>query len=374
MKTPYSIPRKRSLRAILAIAALSNLAACLKDSDKIVIPEPPEAAFVFAIASDYKSGSYSVLGLDSAFSRIGAEAIHSDAVARYLGGNDIFVLNRFMRDNLQVIDRRSLLTVMQIPFPALSNPQDIAARDGLLYVAFYGLDKIIIYAQDDGSKQGEIDVSAYADTADGFAETSALLFVGGDLYALTANLDSKTYGPPMTPHLLKIDVSSRQVTEALELPFGNPASLTWDSAAGRIHIPCRGEYTLSDFVTIKTDGAIISIDPESFAVSDTLITEAALGGNVNAALLHGRNLFMSLGTGLEDRIIAISLDNAGVEEIATLGGYKTGGMAIDGETATLIVGDRDGKNLRRFDADTFAEKPAFQPALDLPPASLAVIR
>ena len=373
MQPQSTSPRKRILQTILAAVSIFNLAACLHDSDDPVTPEPPSTAFVFAVTSDYKSGSYSAVGLDSAFSRVGVEAIHSDAVTYYRGGDDIFILNRMMRDNLQVIDRRSLLTVMQIAFPALSNPYDIAVKDSLLYVAFYGLDKILIYAQGDGSPQGEIDLSAYADSADGFAEASALRFVEGDLYVLTANLDSKTHGPPMPPHLLKIDIASRQVTAALELPFRNPASLTYDSAAGRFHIPCMGEYIHPDF-SINADGAILSVDLAAFAVADTLITEAALGGNLNAALLHGGKLFLSLGTGSEDRIVAISLADAEVEEVTSLGAYATGGMAIDAATATLIVGDRAGKTLRRFDTDTFVENTAYRVPLNLPPASLAVIR
>src|SRR5690606_21549634 len=119
MQPQSASPRKRILQTILAAVSIFNLAACLHDSDDPVTPEPPSTAFVFAVTSDYKSGSYSAVGLDSAFSRVGVEAIHSDAVTYYRGGDDIFILNRMMRDNLQVIDRRSLLTVMQIAFPAL---------------------------------------------------------------------------------------------------------------------------------------------------------------------------------------------------------------------------------------------------------------
>jgi hypothetical protein len=69
--------------------------------------------------------------------------------------------------------RRNLLT-MQIAIPALSNPYDIAEKDSLLCVAFNGMGKILVYAQADGSKRGEIGVSGHADSADGLAETGAL--------------------------------------------------------------------------------------------------------------------------------------------------------------------------------------------------------
>lgn len=382
MHFPTKPMRKRLARAMLAAACASIMTACLSagentgpEKDPVDKPVPDAIArpFVFALSTDYRTGNYSAFGLDTAAALIDIAPIHSDATVRYLGGDDIFILNRLKRDNLQVISSRNLKTVMQIQFPAQSNPYDIAVKDSLLYVACFGLDKILVFRQSDGSAQGEIDVSEFADSSDGFAETSEIMFVGGYLYALTANLDMKTYGPPMTAHLLKIDAATRTVTSSLELPFGNPASLTYDSVSGNIHIPCRGEYSHPDF-TVKKDGGIVTVDLAAFTVTDTLIMEDALGGNVNGALFHDGKLFMSLGTDAKDRIIAISLLGAQVEVIAELPGYGTGGMAIDAPSRTLVVGDRGGKSLRYFDLDTFDERSAASAGMELPPSSLAIIR
>ncbi|MEO6096195.1 MAG: hypothetical protein ABIW76_11025 [Fibrobacteria bacterium] len=331
---------------------------------------------VFVVTSDYKTGSYSVHGLDSNYTKNNLDPIHSDAAVRYLGGDDIFVINRLGRDNLQIIDRHNLKTVLQIPLPALSNPYDVALKAGLIYVAFFGTDKIGIYRQSDGFKAGEIDVSAYADSSDKLPETSSLAFINGDLYALTANLDTKNGYVPLIAHLLRIDVGTKSVKQALALPYSNPAGLTWDSAANRIYVPCRGEYSNEDY-SPKADGAIVAIDPTTLEVSGTIALEKDLGGNVNNALLYGGKLFMDVGVNGAESISAISVADGKAEEIVKLGAYAYGGLAIDAVTRTLYVGDRKqgGPGLRLFDLLTFAEKST--PGIDigtLPPSNLAVIR
>ncbi len=359
---------------ILAVAAL-GLSGCLTQEET---SKPPvsEKAFLFSVTTDYKTGSYSAFGIDSAFIRNSIEPIHSDAVVRYLGGNDIFVINRLGRDNLQIVDRHNLRTVLQFRFDALSNPQDIALKDSLLYVSFLGKNKIGVYNESEGALKGEIDLSAYADSSDQLAEAADLLFVGSDLYAITENLDTKTPNwNPLTAHLLKIDIAARKVAKSLELPFGNPAGMTYDSASGKLYVPCRGSYTDTDF-TVKKDGGIVGIDLARFAVADTLAREADLGGNVNRAQLYDGRLIMDLGTDLAEKVVAISLHDGTAKDIVQLDPYTVGDLAVDAATATLFIGDRKkgAASLRIFDLATFSEKAGSKVDLGMPPGSMAVIR
>ncbi len=373
---PASAKKLRLALAALSATALLGLNACLTTSDKSTAATPPDNGLVFAVTSDYKTGSYSVHGIDTEFTSNGIEPIHSDAAVRYLGGNDIFIINRLHRDNLQVVDKHNLKTVLQVAFPALSNPYDVALKDSLIYVAYYALAKIGIYRQGDGAPAGEIDISAYADTSDHLPETSALKFVKGDLYAVLENLDTKHGYVPLTAKLLKIDVSAKTVKASVDLPYGNPAGITWDSAEGRIYVPCRGEYSNPDY-SPKADGGIVSVNPLTMEVSGTVALEKDLGGNVNAALLHDGSLIMDIGAADGEHIAAISLADGKAKDIVVLGSYSLGGLAIDETTATLWVGDRKkgGPGLRVFDLATGAEKSA--PGFDLgplPPNDLAVIR
>jgi hypothetical protein len=118
------------------------------------------------------------------------------------------------------------------------------------------------------------------------------------------------------------------------------------------------------------------VDLDAFEVSDTLATEAELGGNVNPAVLHDGKLFLSLGTDAADRIIAFSIADGKAQGIVDLAPYSTGGIALDAGTETLFVGDRASGNgqLRLFDAATLEEKPDSKVDLGMAPVDLAVIR
>jgi hypothetical protein len=364
--------RKLSAPA-LALLALAGLDACLTQ-EKGDDPVRTDKGIVFTVNSDYKSGSYSAAGIDSPFVSKDIEAIHSDAVVRYLGGDDIFVLNRLGRDNMQVIDRHSLKTVMQVAFPALSNPYDVALKDSLLYVGFYGsYPKIGIYKQSDGSAAGEIDLSAYADTADHFPEVTEVAFAGDALYALIANMDNKTYGF-LQARLAKIDVASKHV-EILDLPISNPVSLAYDKAADRLYIPCRGAFFKpGSFTDLELDGAILGVKLSDFSVAETLATETSLGGSLGKAHLDDGRLLMDLTAPAGEKLVSISLKDGKAEEWASLDPYSLSGMDIDAGTGTLFVGDRKN-GLRQFDLKTGKEKDGSKIKLsDLPISSLAVVR
>ena len=368
---PTNPIRTRSFPALCAALAFT-LTGCLNQEDKI--ETAPDKTFVFAVTSDYKTGSYSLFGLDSAFTRTNVEAIHSDAAVRWHGGDDIIIINRLKRDNLQIVDKHNLKTVLPISLPALSNPYDVEVLDGKIYVAMLACDSILIFNQKDGTPAGAIDIHAYAD-ADGFAEASALKFVDGTLYAILAILDAKAFFAPLpNPKILKIDVKSGKVTKALDLPFTNPAGIAWDSAGGKLYIPCIGEYTESDFFTLKLDGGIATIDLAAFTASP-LISEKDLGGNVGAASFHAGKLIFDLGSAGAEKITALTVATKAATTIVSLDAYASGGLAVDAQTNTLCVGDRGkGKGLRLFDLDTFKERAASNIDLGLPPTSLAIIR
>ncbi len=365
----------RHFRARLAALAASTLcfAGCM--TDEKLTETAPDKGYVFAVTSDakYKEGNYSAVGLDSSFTRTNIDPIHPDAAVRFFGGDDIFVINRLGRDNLQIIDKQNLKTVMQVGFPKLSNPYDVAIKDGLIYVALFAKDSILIYDQKDGSEKGAIDVHAYADS-DGFAEATALKFVGEDLYAILANLDSKAYyAPTAKSTLVKIDVKAKKVAKALELSLGNPAGITYDETAGKLYIPCIGKYTESDFVTLVLDGGILSVDLATFAEGSMLATEKDLGGNVGKTLLYQGKLLFDLGVADGERILAYGISDKQITDIVKLNPYKGGGMAVDPGTRTLCIGDRM-KGLRLFNLEDFKEKTASNIDLGLLPSDLAVIR
>lgn len=357
----------------LLIAAPFLLAACLGPDGK---PDPvlPDAAYVFAVSAseDYTTGAYSAYGLTSGTALPAIAANHPDAVVRFRGGSDIFVINRKGRDNLLVVDKNNLKVVLAVKFPSLSNPQDVETKDGMLYACFLAKDSILVYDQANGNPVGAIDIHAYADS-DGHAEAGALRFVGDDLYVTVQNLDTKDpfYKPHDAPKLLKIDVRKRAVDKAITLPFPNPQGITYDEASGKLYVPCVGEYTDESYQP-KLDGGIVVIDPAA-GTATVLATEADLGGNVGQLWLNDGKLIFDLNMAKADRVEALSLSDKSVTPIVDLASYAGGGLAVDAGTNTLCVGDRK-KGLRLFRLDTFQEKENTNIDLGLPPTDMVVIR
>lgn len=367
------MPLMTSHRARLALLAAVPFAlgACLSNEEK-EHPTLPDAAYVFAITSDYKVGAYAAYGLTSGTRLPDIESNHEDAAVRFHGGSDIFVINRLGRDNLQVVDRNNLKVVMAVKFPDASNPQDVEAKDGRLYVCFLAYDSILVYDQANGNRIGGIDIHAYADS-DGFAEAAALRFAGDVLYAVVQNLDihDPLYKPHANPKLLKIDVAKHTVEKAITLPFSNPQGITYDPSTGKLYIPCVGEYTDEKYQP-KLDGGIVAFDP-ALDSATILASEEDLGGNVGRMELNDGKLIFNLGMAAADRVEALSLSDKSAKTIVDLAPYAGGGIAVDAGTNTLCVGDRK-KGLRLFHLDNFQEKDSTDIDLGLPPVDIAVIR
>ncbi|HSA16255.1 MAG TPA: hypothetical protein P5346_16055, partial [Spirochaetota bacterium] len=102
---------------------------------------PPQGLFV--ITSDYSTGSFSIVDplTMQAYNDVGLRRVHYDAFARYfkIMPDYVYVVNRLMGDNIQVLDRTDNYgTVAQESTDQGSNPQDIAVvSDTVAYVTRY---------------------------------------------------------------------------------------------------------------------------------------------------------------------------------------------------------------------------------------------
>ncbi len=369
------------IASALGFGAMLGLTGCIFSTDNggsgpASTPVAVEKGILFAVTSDYQTaGGYAVFGLDSQFVDKSHDTLFKDVGVRYFGGDDIILLNRLGRDNMQIIGRHNLKTVLQFKFPALSNPQDVALKDSLFYVGFYADAKIRVYRQSDGAPKDSIDISAYADTSDHLPETSQLFLHGDKLYAILENLDTKHDYAPLQAKLLSIDLKTKAI-QSLDLPFGNPLSIAFDSTTGKLFIPCWGVVTNPDY-TLKLDGGIVAVKLSTFTVSDTLATEKSLGGSLSKAVLYNGKLYMGLTTAKDssfaDKLIAINLGDGKVTEILQTGGYAVNGLVVDEKTGTLFFGDKD-LGLRKIDLATGLEKPDSKIKLDLPIIDLAIVR
>ncbi len=129
----------------------------------------PSSNVAFVITSDFATGSYACIDLDSYVAyeqELGV--IHKDAVVRVFN-NKIYVINRFGRDNIQIIDPKNEyetereISMKQEGDPGDCNPYDIAmVETDRAYVSRHNEPSIWIINPKTGKKIGEIDISEYA--------------------------------------------------------------------------------------------------------------------------------------------------------------------------------------------------------------------
>ena len=126
-------------------------------------------------------------------------AIHSDAVIRVSGGM-VFVVNRFLADNLQRLDpTQGLRTRFQCSTGNGSNPHDlVVVAPDKAYVTRYDRPELWVVDPSvtdcDQFRRGVIDLSAFAD-GDGLPEMDQMAVVEGRLFVTVERLDRGAGSP-----------------------------------------------------------------------------------------------------------------------------------------------------------------------------------
>ncbi len=320
---------------------------------------------VLAVTSDYFAGSYSAITLEGAVIQNNIAPIHSDAIVRFFGGDDIYIINRYKRDNVQVIDRNNLKTKMQFALPALSNPNDMAASEDKLYFILFGKNSIEVHDKATGTHLEAIDISAYADSADSLAEAVQGLIIEDTLYVLLQRMDRTNARAGLHARLLRSDLTSKEISDKL-LPFTNPTTLLASADKSKLYITSMGTYG-------KQDGGIISLNPGDMSITDTILTEADLGGDLNTAILWENTVIMSVSSVGSDKILYSPVDAVDIKELGATASWSLYGLAIDSVSKTLYVGDKVN-GIRLFNLETFSEKSTTNIGVGLPVADITVVR
>ena len=214
--------------------------------------------------------------------------INADAVVRS-AGDRVYVVNRFLGDNLQVLDpTRGFATVLQCTTGAGSNPHDVAVVDAhKAYVTRYGRAQLWVVdpgaAECGGFHRGSIDLSAYADP-DGIPEMAQMALVGGRLFVTLERLDrGQRFAPAGRAALAVIDTTTDTVTGTVELSGANAFS----DASGIGREPGTGKLLVAEVGRFfhSGDGGIERVDPFTLTAEGFLVTEDALGGDVTDFLV-----------------------------------------------------------------------------------------
>ena len=247
---------------------------------------PPRAVVV---TTDFETGLLATVGVarPHAVAHPGSP-IHADAVVRAFGDR-IYVVNRFLGDNLQVLDpARGLATVLQCSTGPGSNPHDVAVvGPHKAYVTRF--DRPELWIVDPGAAScagfflGQVDLGSYADS-DGLPEMDQMTLVADRLFVSLERLDrARDFAPAGKSLLAVIDTTTDTIVGTVTLSGGN----AFGETAGLVHEPRTGKLVVAEAGNIfrTGDGGLERVDPFALRAEGFFVTENDLGGNVTDFVL-----------------------------------------------------------------------------------------
>jgi len=289
----------------------------------------------FVLTSDVSNGSLSVVNLDTRACTPDVQPAGADAFERWFDGN-LYIVNRFGGDNIQVVDGTTLNTIHQWSTGNGSNPQDICfVTPTKAYVTRYASADLLILNPQDGTSPGTISLAQFAD-ADGLPEMAHMIRVDKYVFVALQRLNENAGFTPTDSSLVAvIDAVADTVVDtdpllpgkqAIRLERKNPfTEFQFDRETSRLLIGCTGAFG-------ALDGGVEWIDPVHFRSLGTAISESELGGDVNGIVWHGPTHSYAIINDLSFNTSVVSWDPSTGHKIAAVyapGGYSVPYMALD---------------------------------------------
>ena len=242
-------------------------------------------AVVSTVAADYSSGAHAVIDTEPMG---GPRAVETDllptisdiTVAAY--GHYFYRIERYNANNITKFS----IDAPDTPIWQFStddadttntNPYDlIFVNDQKAYLIRYGSAQAWIVnpsvAPDGVFKIGELDLSAYADD-DGIPEMSSAVIANGKLFIALQRLDRDNSWTPSNDSIVAVfdTATDQEMTTGIQLPIRNVGSIQYLAANNTVYVQGVGDYGSSwSGRDPEYTGGIVSIDPNSYAVSQIL--------------------------------------------------------------------------------------------------------
>ncbi|MDO6462294.1 hypothetical protein Q4485_16410 [Granulosicoccaceae sp. 1_MG-2023] len=281
MKTP-TLTRRHYLSAVL-IGSTILLSACSDDdnNDDDVLSgsdsDTADLAFISGVASDYSSGSISMLETDTLTLSENIVATGSDiAVKAY--GDHYYLIERLGTDAITkfAVDAPTTpvwnYSVRDDSDLNAPNPYDIVfAGEDKAYVVRYSSDTAWVInpsAESEAQfKTGELDLSAY-NPGDNTVEMNRGLIVGDKLFISMQRYEDADYSTIADAYVAvfdinddsEIDTGTDDTFKGIKLPVLNPDSMVYNEDDGLIYVQGFGTWAM-DY-----QGGIATIDPDTYSV------------------------------------------------------------------------------------------------------------
>jgi hypothetical protein len=353
-----------------AIAVLAALASPALGADRALV-----------LSTDFATGYYSGLDLAPPFATdVDIEATCSDAAVR-VRGDHLYILGRFGCDFVQVVDPVTLATVRQFTTGAGTNPQDIVVvAPNKAYVTLYERDEILIVNPQTGMHTGVIDLGVFAD-ADGLPEAAGLAQVGDRVFVALQRLDRPGGFVATNPSFLAVlDATNDGIVDvdpvapglqAIVLTGRNPfADLSVDPVRGKLVVGEAGVFG-------ALDGGVEFVDPVTLTAEGFFVTEAELGGDLNAVKLWVDCNGYAIVNDATFRTKLVRFDRCTGTVLGTCwqsAGYDLYDLEIDHRRAHVLVSDRDlvTPGVRIFAAGSCTQITTSPIGFGLPPGEIAL--
>ena len=360
---------KSILTKFFIAGILLSLSACLFDSNPSL--EDVQGAKLFVVTSDYKSGvlrSYSLDGLKK-----GGDSLEISQDSRVLNlGGFIYVLERFLADNILKYDPVNHKVLYEVHLGNGSNPSDIINwKNDIGFITLEDSAALLQFDTKNGTVMKSLDISKYSHVGDSGTASSPnarnMAIKGDTLYVALQrrNKDYMQAGGLST--ILIINMNTFTIVDTLVAP-GKNADKLW-IMNNTLFMSCPKAYGSKDV------GAIYQWDLTSRKVMTT-ITETALGGGLN-----------SVDCDLTGRCVAaiyIAWENVQVRRFDLISGKADanflpgitdafGGAIVNPSNGFIYVGERkkDGSGIILFNDK--GEKVLGPVTTGLPPSSLSIL-
>ena len=250
----------------------------------------PHAARAVIVTTDFETGLLATVDVRPPH-RVAhpATPIHSDAVVR-VAGERVYVVNRFLGDNLQVLDpAHGLATLLQCSTGPGSNPHDVAVlAPDKAYVTRYDAKELWVVDPSAAScasfLRATVDLSPWGD-ADGLPEMDQTALVGDRLFVSLERLDrTRRFAPAGRSRLVVLDTASDAVVGVIELTGSN----AFGDSSGLAREPGNGKLVVNEAGDIQRvgDGGLERVDPFTLTAEGFFfVTESDLGGNITDFVL-----------------------------------------------------------------------------------------
>jgi hypothetical protein len=220
---------KRTLVAILFLAACGggddDVGGADAGPDATTQPDAgPTGCTCVALGADYMAGVGTLAKIElpdvTVTTGLVPAGISGDPVVRVPGDGRIYIVNRYMADNITILDQADLSLIAQFSTGAGTNPQDVAVYGDKLFVVGLELADVQVYdLTDTSAAPALIDLSSF--DPDGVPNASSISILGTRAFVAVGLLDS-SFLPQGPGKVVILDVNQNTVLDSFDLEFANP--------------------------------------------------------------------------------------------------------------------------------------------------------